>query len=219
MKKESKEKPIIATTLSGLFLKSEPWDRAHVLWFQEAAKKLNDNSVLNWIDRSDYFKGVDEVMRRLYPKLNDEKRTIKARELFFDSVCKYIKQNPDVKNEEIISYFNSLKPKFRIALITTNTKKAVNKILLILKMSSFFNIIEASKVNEKDDKKIVFERFIKKYGKPVVYIGGGRKDSYDYCAEHKINRIFANFEMYEEIKDVKSVHNLFELKKAVSKII
>jgi len=34
-------KPIIATTLSGLFLTSEPWDKAHVHWYEQAAEKLN----------------------------------------------------------------------------------------------------------------------------------------------------------------------------------
>ena len=63
------EKPIIATTLSGLFLKKEPWDKAHILWYEKAAEKLKDESVKNWIKRPDYFRGVDEVMQRLYPNL------------------------------------------------------------------------------------------------------------------------------------------------------
>lgn len=42
------EKPILATTLAGLFVKKDAWDKAHVLWYQEAARKLNDDSVLQW---------------------------------------------------------------------------------------------------------------------------------------------------------------------------
>ena len=121
------KKPIIATTLAGLFIKRKAWDKAHKIWYEDAAKKLKDTSILKWIGREDYFKGVDTVMQRLYPELNDEQRTIKARQMFFDSVIEYIRQNPDTRNDEIIEYFNSLKSEFRLALITTNTKQALEK--------------------------------------------------------------------------------------------
>ena len=211
------EKPIIATTLSGLFLKSDPWDKAHELWFEERAEELNDKSILKWVGREDYFKGVDEVMKKLYPKFSDEKRTKRARELFFEAVIKYIEINPGVRNLEIIRYFDSLKDKFRVALITTNTNEATQKILSTIGLVDFFDIVETSRVEEKDDKRAVFDRFIKKYGKPLLYIGGGRKDSYDYCAEYNINRIFANFEGGDEITGVKSVHSLEELKQTIGK--
>ncbi len=55
------EKPIIATTISGLFLKHEPWDNAHILWFKDAAEKLEDESVNDWADKPDYFKGVESI--------------------------------------------------------------------------------------------------------------------------------------------------------------
>ncbi len=211
-------KPIIATTLSGLFLTNEPWEKAHVLWYKTMAEKLNDNSIMKWVDRPDYFKGVDEVMKRLYPMLSDEERTIKARELFFDSVISYIEQNQDVKNQNIIDYFKSLKSKYRLDLITTNTEEAVNRILSVAHLGDLFDFVECSLPEEKDDKRVVFSRFIKKYGKPLIYIGGGRKDSYDYCKEHKIPRIFANLEGDEDIPGVESVHNLEELEKTLGKL-
>ncbi|MBS3092731.1 hypothetical protein J4466_04925 [Candidatus Pacearchaeota archaeon] len=213
-----KEKPIIATTLSGLFVKHEPWDKAYILWYENMAKKLNDNSVKQWIDRPDYFKGVDEVMKRLYPKLSDEDRTTKARELFFDSVVSYIKQNKDVNNKEISDYFKSLKTKYRIALITTNTEDAVSRILSVTYLDDLFDIIECSLPEEKDDKRIVFSRFIEKYGKPLIYIGGGRKDSYDYCAEHDIPRVFANLEGEKDIPGVRSIYTLNELEKRIERL-
>jgi hypothetical protein len=211
------KRPIIATTLSGLFIKKEPWERAHILWYKKAAKKLEDPSLKKWINRKDYFKGVDEIMKRLYPNLNDEQRTIKAREMFFDSVCEYIKQNPRVKNKEIINYFLSLKKKYTLALITTNTKEAVKEILGLVKIDNLFDILETSLPNEKDEKIIVFNRFIKKYGKPLIYMGGNKKDSFDYCKENSINCIFVNSENEEEIKNIKSVHNLKELKEVIEK--
>ncbi len=209
------EKPILATTLSGLFIKSEAWTNAHTLWYENASRKLNDESVKQWIGREDYFKGVDKVMKRLYPSLSENKRTKKARELFFETVLENIKRNPSLKNQKITDYFSELKTKYQIALITTNTSSALEKILTATGLKDFFNLTETSLPEEKDDKTKVFNRFIQKYRKPIIYIGGGRKDSYAYCQENDIRCLFANLENQEEIKGVKSVHNLEELKKVI----
>ena len=212
------EKPIIATTLSGLFVKSEPWDNAHKLWYEERSRELNDDSIKEWSDRPDYFEGVDIVMKRLYPEMSDEQRTTKAREMFFDSVIKYVEQNPDVKNDNVVDYFKSLKQDYRIALLTTNTKETVDRLLKILNLEDFFDVIETSLPEEKDDKRAVFGRFIQNHGKPLIYIGGGRKDSYDYCAEHEIRRVFANLEGRADLSGVESVHNLEELKEIIDSL-
>lgn len=206
-------KPIIATTLSGLFVKREPWDKAHILWYKKASEQLKDPSINKWANRPDYFKGVDDVMKRLYPDIDENERTKKAREMFFDSVCEYIRLHPKVRNEEIIKYFEALKKNYRLALITTNEQSALERILNLTGLKSLFDIIEASRAEEKDDKGAVFDRFIRRYGRPLVYIGGNRKDSFDYCRENNIQTIFANLEKEEEIGGVKSIHNLRELKR------
>ncbi len=204
-------KPIIATTFSGLYIKSDPWKKAHVLWFQQASRQLNDPLVKDWIYREDYFKGVDEVMKRLYPALSDSQRTKEARESFFNSVCQYIQQNPGVRNSEVIDFFKKLKARYELALITTNTEEAINKILKILNLEELFDFIEASRPDEKDDKFLVFERFLRIYGKPFIYIGGNRKDSFDFCKQNNIRAIFANLEDKEDIPGVESTHNIREL--------
>ncbi|MBI4155155.1 HAD hydrolase-like protein [Candidatus Woesearchaeota archaeon] len=204
-------KPIIATTFSGLYIKSDPWKKAHILWFQKASKELNDPLINDWAYKEDYFKGVDEVMKRLYPTLSDSQRTKEARNSFFNSVCQYIQQNTRVRNNEVIEFFKELKAKYELALITTNTEEAINRILKILNLEELFDFIEPSRPDEKDDKTLVFDRFIRIYGKPFIYIGGDRKDSFDYCKQHNIRAIFANFEDKEDIFGVESVHNLKEL--------
>jgi len=213
------KKPIIATTLSGLFLKHEPWNKAHILWLERAAKKLKDPSIMNWANRPDYFNCVDGIMKRLYPDLNEKNRIIKAREMFFESVCEYVKKNPKVRNEGIIKYFSSLKEEYRLALITTNIQSALEKILSVAHLKDLFDITETSLPEEKDDKRIVFERFIKKYGRPLVYVGGSRKDSFDYCKENNVPCLFTNLEKEKEIAGVESAHNLKEIKKQVSKFL
>ena len=209
---QNQNKLIIATTLSGLFLKHEPWNKAHILWLDRAAKQLKDPSIMSWANRPDYFNCVDGIMKRLYPDLDEKGRVVKAREMFFESVCEYAQKNPNVRNEEIIKYFSSLKRKYRLALITTNIQSALDKILSVADLRSSFDITETSLPEEKDDKRIVFERFIKKYGKPLVYIGGNRKDSFDYCKENDIPCLFANLEDEEDVAGIESVHNLKELK-------
>ena len=209
------EKPIIATTFSGLFLKNEPWNNAHILWLKDAAEKLNDPRIMDWANKPNYFDCVEPIMSKLYPDLNKEERVIKAREIFFDAVCEYIKQNPDVVNKEIIEYFKTLKDKYCLALITTNTKEAIERILELTNLKDLFEIVATSLPEEKDDKRVVFDRFLSKQDIPVIYIGGSRKDSFNYCAQRGIKAIFANLENEEEITGVESIHNLRELKEII----
>lgn len=226
------EKPIIATTLSGLFVKSEPWENAHLIWYDEREKELEkkdlDTSIIKeWRrllqenpeeERKRYFEFVDGVMKKLYPKLSEEERTKKARESYFEATIKYIEQNPNVVNEEVIRYFESIKDKYRLGLITTNTKSALERILKVANLKNLFDLIETSKPEEKDVKEVVFDRFIKKHGKPLAYIGGGRKDSYDHCKNYGIRRVFANLEEERDLEDVENVHNLRELKQKISEL-
>jgi phosphoglycolate phosphatase-like HAD superfamily hydrolase len=211
-------KPIIATTLSGLLLKNEPWQKAHILWLETASKQLKDPSIMDWANKPNYFDCVDGIMARLYPKLDEKQRVLKAREIFFDSVVEYVKQNPKVRNERIIKYLTSLKEKYRLALITTNTSSALEKILGASKLVGFFDIKETSLPSEKDDKRAVFQRFISQYGKPLIYIGGSRKDSFDYCKENAIPSVFANLEGEEKIEGVEAIKNLEELKARIKKL-
>ncbi|MFA6088426.1 MAG: HAD hydrolase-like protein [Candidatus Woesearchaeota archaeon] len=208
------DKPIIATTLSGLFVKSSPWKKAHKLWFDFVAHELNDESIKEWMHRKDYFKGVDIAMKKLYPKKSNDERTKIARTLYFNCVFSYIRFNKDkLINKDVISYFLSIKKKYRIALVSTNSSEHIKELLSIIDISDFFDIIECSKPEEKDDKIKVFSRFLKKYKKPAIYIGGDRKDTYEFCKKHKINYVFANFENADILPKTKFVSNLNELKK------
>lgn len=211
------QKPIIAATLSGLFIKTEPWKNAHRLWFQEAADKLEDDSILEWMDKPNYFEGVDQVMKRLYPDLVEGQRTRKARDDYFDAVIKYIQQAPDMVNDNVVIYFRGLKKNFRLALITTNTEDSLNKLLAVTGLVDFFDIITASLPSEKDDKSAVMARFLRENNHPIVYIGGSRKETYDLCRQENISAIFANFEGEEDLKEVVCVHSLEELNDELNK--
>lgn len=213
---ENNEKPIISTTFSGLFVKTEPWEKGHVLWFNKAAERLNDLNINKWAGVPNYFEGVDLVMSKLYPELNDKDRTIKARETFFDAVCDYLeKHKVRLLNQEVITYFKLMKSHFRIALITSNQKSAMERVLEIVGMGDYFDIIETSEPHEKDEKILVFNRFLENHGKPGVYIGGGRQDSYDLCQSHNVPCVYANLESGKDLVGVETVRNLDELKRWV----
>lgn len=62
------EKPIIATTLSGLFVKSEPWDKAHLIWYDEREKELKEQGK----DTSP----IEEWRKLLKEKPDEEKKKI-----------------------------------------------------------------------------------------------------------------------------------------------
>ena len=222
------KKPIIATSLKGLFIKNSPWIDAHILWYEEREKeikknKLDNSAIKEWRqlfnsnperERKEYFKYVDKIMKVLYPNLSDMKRTEKARELFFDATIKYIKQNSQVINQPVVDYFLSLKKSYRLALITTNTPQALKNILKASNLEKMFDIIEAEEPTQKDKKDIVFNIFIKNYGKPSLYIGTG-EEGIIYCQKNNIPCIYADLENQKEIEGVNSVHNLKELKEKI----
>ncbi len=226
------EEPIISTTLSGLFIKNEPWEKAHILWFEEREVELKDkgkdlSAINEWREllKNDpekeakgYFKYVDLVMKKLYPEISEEERTRKARESYFKAVVTYIELYPEIINREVVDYFISIKDKFKLSLITTNTKEALEEILEMADLTDLFDIVEYSLPEEKDNKNLVFNRFIEKHGKPILYIGGDRKASYDYCREHNIKCVFANFEDELPIEDVENLNSFEELKAKIEKI-
>ena len=222
------EKPILATTLKSVIINSKSWEDAHYLWYDEREKELKIKGlsiqpIIEWKtllkenpekEKKVYFNYVDKVMITLYPDLSKEKRTKIARKSYFDSVIKFIKDNKNQVNYNIIDYFYSLKNKYRLAIITTNTQSALEKIIKSINLDKdLFDLIETSKPEEKDNKISVFKRFVKKYGKPSAYIGFG-EETMNYCKSENIPHILVDFEKKSDSKDV--VRNLKELKEKIS---
>lgn len=167
-------KPIFATKLVGIIISKEPYEKAHILWFEDIAKKLDRPDIKDWgtiyTQKDEYFAKVDEIMKLEYPNLSNEERTEKARNKFFEYVLKYIKQNPNVVNQEIIEKLKQIKEEHILALISTSEKEFLIKILEQLNLLDLFDIIEASNSNEKDDREQIYQKFVEKYGTPIKYI-------------------------------------------------
>jgi len=211
-------KKIIATTLSGLFIKTAPWKEAHRLWFERIVEQTGDESFRQWVAKTDYFDGVNLAMARIMPDASKEERVREARRMFMQQVLGYIKENREsVVNRDVAEFFRGIRQKYALALVTTNTRDFIDEILSAAGLSDFFDIIEASPSSEEDDKVAVFERFVEKNGKPAVYFGGERKDSYDFCRQKNIFCIFANLEGAKEMS-VRTAHNLDEIKEIIQQI-
>lgn len=168
------KKPIIATRFVNVFIDSTPWRRAHILWFEDAAQKLQRPDIKDWgiiyTQEEDYMQKVDEIMNLQYPNLKDEEKNEKARELFFNYVLKYIDQNPSSINKKAIEKFTKLKQKYTLALVSTNTKEVIQKLLKNADLENFFDIIHTSQKKEKDNTPKLLQDFEKKYEKPIIYI-------------------------------------------------
>lgn len=211
-------KPIIATTLSGLFIRTSPWKDAHRKWFEQIVRETGDESFRQWAMKPGYFEGVNLAMAKLMPDASKEERIREARRRFMEAVVDNIKERrEEVVNREAIDFFSSLKEKFTLALITTNTKEAAMKILSIAGIENLFDIAEFSMPGEEDDKSAVIERFMENHGKPRVYFGGDRKDIYDYCRQKNIFCVFANLEDGRDF-NARTVHTIKEMEEIIQGI-
>jgi hypothetical protein len=171
------EKPILATNIDNLLIEHEAFTKPHKTWFERAIKKTKDNSLRKWIGREDYFLGVNEAMEKILPNASKEEKTHKAREWYQQDVVKYIKSHPEVVKDDIANKLISIKSKYKIILLTTNTTDYINKILKVSKLENIYDEIIASKTQEEPDKEKLLNELIKKYGKPEYYLTGKLEDS------------------------------------------
>lgn len=181
------EKPIIATNIDGLLIEHEAFVEPHKAWFERAIKKTKDNSLRKWIGEINYFPGVNEAMEKILPDASKEERTKTAREWYQKDVIKYIKSHPEVVKQDIANKLISLKEKYRLILVTTNTTGYINKILKVSRLEKIYDGIIASRTEEEPNKDILIEELINKYGKPKYYVTGKLKED--------INKSFEELEI------------------------
>jgi len=126
-------------------------------------------------------------MEKILPKASKEKQISKARKWYQKDVINYIKNNPEKIKSPNVEKLKSLKEKYKIILVTSNTKKYIRKILKKAKLNGIYDGIIASKTSEEPNKEILIQELISKYGKPKYYLTGKPED--------KINQNFKKLEI------------------------
>jgi hypothetical protein len=172
-----KQRIILATNIDNLLIEHKAFVEPHKAWFERAIKKTKDNSLRKWIGREDYFLGVNEAMEKILPNASKEERTRTAREGYQKDVINYIKSHQEVIKKDIADKLISIKDKYKIILLTTNTKDYINQILKVSNLNNIYDEIIASKTEEEPNKEKLIAELISKYGKPKYYLTGKLEDS------------------------------------------
>jgi len=180
------EKSILVTNVDGLLFTHETFIEPHRSWFKRAIEKTGDDSLNKWIGKKDYFLGVNEAMKKLMPNATEKERTTQAREWYQKAVVNYIKSHPETVKREIAQKLISLKDKYKIILVTTNTQDYIGAILKTAQLEGVYEDIIASKIEEEPNKEDLIKELIKRHGKPKYYLTGKIEDS--------INQIFKRLE-------------------------
>ncbi len=178
---------LIATSAKNVLIKPEAWDKAHAQWFAKAAEELNDPSVKEWTSRKEYFRGVDEVMRRLEPEATDEERTRHARKRYFDAVVSFVRKHPESVRSDVIEALR--KTGAELAVVTTNTNDALDRLLEAADAEGLYSVEACSLPDEKDDAAAVFERFVAEHGLPDVFVAREESESAKYFREKGVRVI------------------------------
>ena len=164
-----------------------------------------NDDLKKWKGHPEYFKGVNEAMEKIMPDASKEQRTKQAREWYQEDIIHYIKIHPEVVNNVLVEALKKLKEKFKLALITTNTKEYINQILEAANLQDIYDIIYASSSEEEPNKAKIAQEFKEKYGQPKYYIASRSKEAFEEF--QKIGAIciyFTNDGIDPEIKKLAS---------------
>ena len=188
------EKPILATNIDGSLINHEAFFEPHRIWFDRAILLTKDESLNKWKGQKDYFIGVDKAMEKIIPNATKEERTTQARKWYQEDVIHYIKNHPELVNTKVKEIFLKLKSKYRLALVTSNTKEHINEILVAANLKKVFDIIFATDISEKPVKSVLFEKFTKQYGKSLVYIAAKNREAWEDCSRLSIITVYAGWD-------------------------
>ena len=192
------KKPVIALGLKGVLIKPEAWEKAQDNWFAHYAQKLEDDSILTWSGREDYFQGVEEVMKRVMPDATDDERTVRAREEYHQHILEWIHHNEGVRTR-MVNVLAAVKDRARVVVVTSTEEKIAHTLLTLIP-KGIIHATYGSRMHEKDDKQTVFERMLSHEEKPVLYVGSGRHTTQTICSRHSIPSIDAEDMSAQELQ-------------------
>ena len=170
------EKPILATNIDGLLISHEAFTEPHEKIWEILIRKTGNKELSNWIGKKDYFVGVNLAMDQIMPKATKEEKTIKVRSWYQEAVIEYIQENPNCINKKIAEKLKNIKIKYKLILMTSNTKKYIDKILMSAGLKQLYDGVIASETEQEPKKSELIKNLFEKYGKPEYYLAG-KEDS------------------------------------------
>lgn len=169
---EKSNKPILVTNIDGVLLEHKVFYEPHKEWFKRAIEKTGDKNLEEWIGKENYFPGVNKAMKQIMPNATEKEKTAQARIWYQEDVINYIKNHPEKIKTKIADKLKSLKEKYKIILMTTNSKDYINEILKVSNLENIYDGIVASKTDEEPEKSELIRELIEKYDKPKFYLTG-----------------------------------------------
>ena len=201
-------KKIILVDFDGALLKSRPFEIAHKEWFRIMAELLRDQSINDFAFKQDYVTHVNDVMKKYLGDIDENSRTIFARNIYAMGIVEAVKKWDLI--EEFAEYLRKIKKKYHIALITTAPALAVDPVLEKIHCKDIFDIIIKGSMEKQPNKKDLLEEFIRKHAKPEFYIGRGDKDI-KVCKDFGIRTISVNWAGTGEFKGNFDVNKVGEI--------
>lgn len=165
-------KPILATNLDDLLIKHEAFVEPHKLVWGRLIEKTGNKDLAKWINKKDYFIGVNLAMDQIMPQATKEEKTLQVRTWYQEEVIKYIQSNPNCVNRPIADRLKQLKTRYCLVLMTSNTEKYIGRILTSAGLNKLYDSIVASETEQEPKKEDLIESLIAKYGKPKYYLTG-----------------------------------------------
>lgn len=166
------EKPIIATNLDGLLIEPSAFYKPHEKWFERVIEKTGDKTLKKWIGADPYFPGVHIAMEKMMPKATPEQRIAQARKWYQEDVIRYIQEHPEAIKRKNARILKVLRNKFKLILITTNTKDYIDRIIEVSNLQGIYDDIIASETEREPDKGKLIDELMRKYPKPKYYLTG-----------------------------------------------
>ena len=148
----------------------------------------------------EYWQSVKKIVGD-YTGLPEEHKStiIFARHLYQMLLLGSIKQKGEkVVIDGMIPVLKRLKNRFKLALITTAPEDIVLPTLRMARMLKLFDHILTQPLQTKPSKAKLIEKFQRKYGRLLFYIGNTREDMLA-CRRNRINGILAKWDEYDEV--------------------
>lgn len=196
------KKKIIAFDFDGSIIRSIASREAHFEWFDIMSHLLRDERIKELAGKKDYFPDVYRLMEHytgLVHKDDFDRKvmTKMARNLYQLAFLGVANQHKDILLfRDIAELILQLKKKFTIALITTTPEDIVLPIMHLVDFEEF-DIIQTTPITEKPSKLVALKRFVKDYGKPLIYVGNSI-DDINACKELKIKSVLASWGDYDK---------------------